>query len=228
MSRRADPLIRDWETQLQANALASRILGTLSKRKSEVQRCALDGLQRENAEFARAASAQFRREALGHCNDILALMLAIAAGQASELQGDPLGFVKTQAERRARQQFPLAGSLNAYRLAHRGYWEVMRDSVANSESSESERTDCLMMLSEFLLEFFDRISGIMTDAYIAEAADRPPQPNPCGPDRGPAGRAPAGRSRGAGALRAKRHSHRREHRGGDRAMHAFAKRKTVR
>jgi hypothetical protein len=168
MSRRADPLIRHWETQLQANALASRILGTLSKRKSEVQRCALDGLQRENAEFARAASAQFRTEALGHCNDILALMLAIAAGRASELQGDPLGFVKTQAERRARQQFPLAGSLNAYRLAHRGYWEVMRDSVANSESSESERTDCLMMLSEFLLEFFDRISGIMTDAYIAE------------------------------------------------------------
>jgi hypothetical protein len=61
-----------------------------------------------------------------------------------------------------------SGSLNAYRLAHKGYWEVMRNSVANAIVPESEKTGCLMILSEFLLEFFDRVSGIMTDAYIAE------------------------------------------------------------
>ena len=55
MSRRADMLIRDWETRLHANALACYILGTLDDRKSEVERCALDGLQRENPQFERAA-----------------------------------------------------------------------------------------------------------------------------------------------------------------------------
>jgi hypothetical protein len=168
MSGRGDALIRDWEARLHANALPSRILSTLNERKSEVERCALDGLQRENAQFERAASPKFREEALGHCNDILALMLAVAKGQAAGLGSDPFHFVRTHAVRRARQQFPLAGSLNAYRLAHKGYWEVMRNSVGAAASAESEKTDCLMILSEFLLEFFDRISGIMTDAYIAE------------------------------------------------------------
>jgi hypothetical protein len=168
MSGHADALIRDWETRLHANALTSRILATLNERKSDVERCALDGLQRENPQFERATSRQFREEALGHCNDILQLMLAIAGARAAGRGPDPFGFVRTHAVRRARQQFPLAGSLNAYRLAHKGFWEVMRNSVANAIVPESEKTDCLMILSEFLLEFFDRLSGIMTDAYIAE------------------------------------------------------------
>jgi hypothetical protein len=168
MPRRADTLIRDWETRLHANALASAVLATLNQRKSEVERAALDGLQRENPQFERATSKQFRDEALGHCNDILQLMLAIAQGCASGLEPDPFDFVATHAVRRARQQFPLAGSLNAYRLAHKGYWEVMRNAVAALQGPESEKTDCLMILSEFLLEFFDRVSGVLTDGYITE------------------------------------------------------------
>jgi hypothetical protein len=168
MSARGYALIRDWETRLRANALAFQILGTLNERKSEVERCALDGLQRENPQFERASSRQFREEALGHCNDILQLMLAIASGHASGLGDDPFHFVETHAVRRSRQQFPLAGSLNAYRLAHKGYWEVMRNSIASSFATEREKNDCLVILSEFLMEFFDRVSGVMTDAYIAE------------------------------------------------------------
>jgi hypothetical protein len=168
MSQRDQALIADWESRLKASALAVRILGRLNERKAEVERCALDGLQRENPQFERAASPQFRAEALGHCNDILNLMLAIASGSAPAFADDPFQFVTNHAVRRARQQFPLAGSLNAYRLAHKGYWDVMRNSVLNTPAAEGDKTDCLMLLSEFLLEFFDRISGIMTDAYIAE------------------------------------------------------------
>jgi sugar diacid utilization regulator len=168
MSQRDQALIADWGSRLKASALAVRILGRLNERKAEVERCALDGLQRENPQFERAASPQFRAEALGHCNDILKSMLAIASGSARAFADDPFQFVASHAVRRARQQFPLAGSLNAYRLAHKGYWEVMRDSVLNASAAEGDKTDCLMLLSEFLLEFFDRISGIMTDAYIAE------------------------------------------------------------
>ena len=167
MSRRDQALIANWGERLHANALALRILVSLNARKSEVERCALDGLQRENQQFAPAANPQFRAEALGHCNDILQLMLAVAAGEPAISGSEPFCFVEHHAERRARQQFPLAGSLNAYRLAHKGYWEVMRDAVATCTAAESEKTDCLMVLSEFLLEFFDRISGVMTDAYIA-------------------------------------------------------------
>jgi sugar diacid utilization regulator len=168
MSQRDQALIADWESRLSASALVVRILGKLNELKAEVERCALAGLQRENAQFERAASPQFRSEALGHCNDILKSMLAVASGSAQTLGDDPFHFVASHAVRRARQQFPLAGSLNAYRLAHKGYWEVMRNSVQDTATAEGEKSDCLMLLSEFLLEFFDRISGIMTDAYIAE------------------------------------------------------------
>jgi hypothetical protein len=168
MSQRDQALIADWESRPLANALAVRILGQLNERKAEVERCALDGLQRENQQFERAASPQFRAEAFGHCNDILKSMLAIASGSARAQGDEPFHFVASHAVRRARQQFPLAGSLNAYRPAHRGYWEVMRSSVLSAPAVEGEKSDCLMLFSEFLLEFFDRISRIMTDAYIAE------------------------------------------------------------
>ncbi len=168
MRQRDQALITDWGNRLRANALALRILGSLNERKSEVQRCTLDGLQRENPQFERATGKQFRAEALGHCDDILRLMLAIAAGNGATIGSDPFHFVHTHAVRRARQQFPLAGSLNAYRLAHKGYWELMRNSVSQSIAAESDKTDCVMILSEFLLGFFDRISGIMTDAYMSE------------------------------------------------------------
>lgn len=56
MSARDRTLIADWEARLRDNALALRILSTLKDRKSEVERCALDGLQRENPQFARAAT----------------------------------------------------------------------------------------------------------------------------------------------------------------------------
>jgi hypothetical protein len=165
---RATTLLLNWGDRLQADALAARILRRLSERKNEVQRCALDGLQRENPAFGQAANEQFQKEAVGHCNDILAVMLATATGEVAKLGPDPLGFVRLHAVRRARQQFPLAGSLNAYRLAHKGYWAVMREAVVTEAHAEEETGDCLMMLSEFLLEFFDLISGAMTDAYIAE------------------------------------------------------------
>ena len=168
MSQRDQALIADWESRPLTNALAVCILGQLNERKAEVERCALDGLRRENQQFERAASPQFRAEAFGHCNDILKSMLAIASGSARAQGDDPFHFVASHAVRRARQQFPLAGSLNAYRFAHRGYWEVMRNSVLSAPAVDGEKSDCLMLLSVFLLEFFDRISGIMTDAYIAE------------------------------------------------------------
>jgi hypothetical protein len=161
-------MIADWEIKLRDNAMAARVLSALGDRKSEVQRCALDGLPRENPQFSRAASTEFREEAMGHCDAILELMLAIAQSRTDPPGSEPFRFIETHATRRARQQFPLAGSLNAYRLAHRAYWEVVRNSVAAAAAPESEKTDCLIVLSEFLLEFFDRISSIMTDAYIAE------------------------------------------------------------
>jgi sugar diacid utilization regulator len=168
MSERAVTLVRNWSARLQENPLIGQVFRVVEDRHSDVQRCALDGLERENTAFQRASSEQFQREALGHCHDILNAMLAIVAGDAGNASTDPFDFVRHHAIRRARQQFPLAGSLNAYRLAHKGYWTVIRESVLNCDASDTDVNACSMMLSEFLLDFFDVVSGVLTDAYLAE------------------------------------------------------------
>ena len=69
------------------------------------------------------------------------------------------------AARASNLRLPLAQCLSPRAW---GYCEVMRNSVLSAPAVEGEKSDCLMLLSEFLLEFFDRISGIITDAYTAE------------------------------------------------------------
>jgi hypothetical protein len=170
MSERASALVRNWGARLQENQLAERVLVAVHERESDIQRSTFDGLQRENPAFQRATSEQFRDEAAGHCHEIGNVMFAIASGRAVGLGGDPFGFVRLHGVRRARQRFPLAGSLNAYRLAHKGYWTVMSETVVHFAADEHEVNACSMMLSAFLMEFFDVVSGTLTDAYLAEEA----------------------------------------------------------
>jgi hypothetical protein len=168
ISERAAALVRDWGPRLKQDLLVERILVAAQGRVPDVQLSALDGLQRENAAFQRAAGEQFRNEALGHCKEISHTMFAVASGRVGSLGADPFSFVRLHAIRRARQQFPLAGSLNAYRLAHKGYWTVMREQIVALARDDQQMGFCSMLLSEFLIEFFDVISGILTDAYLAE------------------------------------------------------------
>jgi sugar diacid utilization regulator len=170
MSERATALVRNWGVRLQENGLAARVLVAVHERESDIQRSTFDGLQRENPAFQRATSEQFRSEAAGHCHEIGNVMFAVACGRAAGLGGDPFGFVRLHGVRRARQRFPLAGSLNAYRLAHKGYWTFMSEAVVQFAADEHEVNACSMMLSAFLMEFFDVVSGTLTDAYLAEEA----------------------------------------------------------
>ena len=186
MSDQAAMLVRNWGARLQEDALAARVLAAVNLRHNDVQRCALNGLQRENSAFQRAANEQFQNEAVGHCHDILNAMFAIATGRTAGPGADLFGFVRLHAIWRARQKFPLAGSLNAYRLAHKGYWTVMREAVLSCAASEQEINACSLTLSEYLLDYFDLVSGI-TDGRVSrrsEAAARPARAGARRPGRG--------------------------------------------
>jgi hypothetical protein len=53
-------------------------------------------------------------------------------------------------------------------LAHTGLLGIDAQFGIRRGRHGSEKTDCIMILSKFPLEVFDRISGIMTDAYLFE------------------------------------------------------------
>jgi sugar diacid utilization regulator len=168
LATRAETLIRHWGARLRADALAARVVRSLDDRQSEVSLCTLDLLRRENPAFGRAGAEKFREEALAHCHDIWAAMFAIALGRPGDIGHDPFAFVRSHAVRRARQQFPLAGSLYAYRLAHKSYWAIMRETALSYADGEEATSGCLLMLAEFLVEYFDHVSAVLTDAHLTE------------------------------------------------------------
>src|ERR1700730_1835594 len=110
-AERAETLIRHWGQRLQADTLAAGVVRAVNERQTEVSLCTLDLLRRENPAFGRAGAEKFREEALAHCHDIWSAMFAIATGRPADLGSDPFAFVRAHAVRRARQQFPLVGSL---------------------------------------------------------------------------------------------------------------------
>jgi len=94
-------------------------------------------------------------------------VIAVAAGRADRSDADPFGFVRTHAEWRARHQVPLTASLHAYRLAHKTYWGITRESLLR-HAGRKETLLALTMLSDFWIEFFDHVGTVLAEAHAVE------------------------------------------------------------
>ncbi len=165
---RVATLIQDWEARLQGDRLALRVIAALHERQGEAAKATLDVLEREHPELRRVSGDKYRQLAHQHCHDNVAAITAIATGQTAKLGPDPLHFVRSHAIARARQQIPLAAVLRAYRLAHKGYWAIIRDAAAGYANDRDQAADCVMMLSDFFMEYFDIVGTVLTEAYAAE------------------------------------------------------------
>ena len=159
-------LLREWGHKLQANSLAPRAFAALKRRADEATRTALSIMRRENPGFT--FDEIFTAQANAHCHDQLDVMQAIALGRLSELGGDPLQFIKVHGRNRARQGLPLSGSLHAYRLAHKVYWAILRDAVTKVAKSKGAEAACLLLLADFLIDYFEAAGNVLTEAYTAE------------------------------------------------------------
>src|SRR5262249_16308593 len=97
-------------------------------------------------------------------------ILAIAAGRinSGKFSDDPFAFIRTHAEWRARHRVPLTASLHAYRLAHKTYWEITRESLLLRHATRKEAIFSLTTLSDFWIEFFDYIGAILAEAHAVE------------------------------------------------------------
>lgn len=62
---------------------------------------------------------------------------------------------------------PLTASLHAYRLAHKTYWEISRESLLR-HAGPKEALDSLTMLSDFWLEFFDYVGAVLAESHAVE------------------------------------------------------------
>ncbi len=110
---------------------------------------------------------EFTAESKSHCGELLKTIVAIAAGRLGN--ADPFAFVRKHAEWRARRQVPLVASLHAYRLAHKTYWGITREQLAQHRR-QKEALQALATLSDFWIEFFEAAGAALEEAHGAEEA----------------------------------------------------------
>lgn len=75
-------------------------------------------------------------------------------------------FVRSHAQQRAGQKFPLEATLHAYRCGHKVLSIWMRD--AASASGRWDARQAISALADFAIEYTDAISTIATSEYVAE------------------------------------------------------------
>src|SRR6202051_4781911 len=128
--------VREWSERFRKAPLASSVVAGLHKRSAEIWRRTFELLQRESPEYRNSVDEEFTSESQSHCKELLHTIIAVATGKVKQSAADPFGFVRTHAEWRARHQVPLAASLHAYRLAHRTYWGITRESLLRHANRE--------------------------------------------------------------------------------------------
>jgi hypothetical protein len=163
----ANAKVREWSERFRQTPLAGSVVAGLDKRSSEIWQRTFDVLRRESPEYRNSVDEEFTKESKSHCRELLHAIIAIAAGTAARPDSDPFYFVRTHAEWRSRHQVPLTASLHAYRLAHKTYWEITRESLLQRAGRE-EALDSLNMLSDFWLEFFDHVGAVLAEAHAVE------------------------------------------------------------
>lgn len=163
----ADTLIREWGERFRHDPLAAGVVRELRERSDEIWQHAFELLKRESPEYRNSVDEEFTKESKAHCNELLRMIIAVAAAKVKKSRTDPFDFVRTHAAWRARHQVPLIASLHAYRLAHRTYLEITRDSLLRHGKTEAV-VHSLTLLSDFWMQFFDLVGAVLAEAHAVE------------------------------------------------------------
>src|SRR5579864_4923905 len=160
--------VTEWSARFRKAPLAKSVVAGLDKRSAEIWQRTFEMMKRESPEYRNNVDDEFPKESRSHCGELLNMIIAVAAGRAHRSDAaDPFAFVRMHAEWRARHQVPLTASLHAYRLAHKTYWTITRESLVRHAQRE-EALDAMAMLSDFWIEFFDYVGAILAEAHAAE------------------------------------------------------------
>src|ERR1700736_6880716 len=94
----ADTLIREWGERFRKGPLASSVVSALRGRSDEIWHSTFQLLQRESPEYRNSVDDEFTKESKSHCNELLKMIVAVAARRVAQGCADPFDFVRTHAE----------------------------------------------------------------------------------------------------------------------------------
>jgi PucR C-terminal helix-turn-helix domain/GGDEF-like domain len=163
----ADLRLADWRECFRKSPLARKVIAGLEGRAEEIWSGTFELLRKDSPEYRNAVDDEFTAESKSHCGELLKAIVSIAAGKPCD--EDPFTFVRRHAEWRARRQVPLVASLHAYRLAHKTYWSITREQVAQHRR-QKEALHALATLSDFWIELFEVVGAVLEEAHGTEEA----------------------------------------------------------
>jgi PucR-like helix-turn-helix protein/diguanylate cyclase with GGDEF domain len=168
LQQRIERLVRETSERMERDRLAMRAIAAARRRRDAVPQTLFAAVLRNSPDFQSAHDEGFAREGTDHAREHFDMLLTVASNRPVELLPDPFAFIRAHAVLRARQQFPLTALLHAYRLGQTGLWAVMREAVLSLAAGKDETIASLLLLSDFIMEYSDITSTILTEAYLAE------------------------------------------------------------
>jgi PucR C-terminal helix-turn-helix domain/GGDEF-like domain len=128
---------------------------------AEAARLLRDAVLEEIPAFSASANPEVLPALSQHVDEHVGEIRRLFAGGGV---GD-FGFVRTHAQRRAEQRFPLEVTLHAYRCGHRVLSQWLREAVA--ATAPLSTGEAASIVADFAIEYTDSISVIAASEYVA-------------------------------------------------------------
>jgi hypothetical protein len=125
-----------------------------------------EGLHRrvieEVDEFSSSANPDVLPELRQHLDEVVVEVCRLLEGDAP----GEFGFVRSHAQRRAQQRFPLEALLHAYRCCHRVISGWIRDAALGVADPAAQVRRVVAAAADFAIEYTDALSTLATSEYV--------------------------------------------------------------
>jgi hypothetical protein len=138
-----------------------RAAAALDHSKRDTERALREAILAEIPAFSASGNPDILPELSQHAGEhIQEINRLFAGGEVGDF-----AFVKTHAQHRAEQRFPLEATLHAYRCGHRILSHWLRDAAIAAAPESLEKA--ISAVADFAIEYTNIISTITTSEYVA-------------------------------------------------------------
>jgi sugar diacid utilization regulator len=154
--------LQEVQSRLLKGGLARKAGASLDAGMAHVAAALRDAVLAEVPAFSASGNPEILPTLAAHAGEhIHEIRRLFAGGDIGDFQ-----FVRTHAQRRAEQHFPLEAVLHAYRCGHRILSRWLRDAAVAARPASIE--NAISVVADFAIEYTNTISTIMAAEYVAQ------------------------------------------------------------
>ena len=162
MTHGDDEALRDALSRLTAAGVVPGVAGRFAAAADGIVETLFDAVLEASAAYVESANPDILPELRAHLGDHTEEVRRLLGGG---VPGD-LAFVRTHAERRAEQKFPLDALLQSYRVLHRLLSDRVRDAALEVADESAQLRRVVAAATDFMIEYAGSIGTLATSEYV--------------------------------------------------------------